>query len=110
MRVLLDENVDVLLKSELPGHDVVSVSELGWHGIDDTELLRRARGSYDVLITHDRGLLFQHSHREHDLRIVVLRMPKQNPASLIACLPALKIFLGSAPPGAMQEIHAEPRA
>lgn len=59
MRVLLDENVPVGLAPELTGHEVETVSGLGWSGAKNSELLRRASGQFDVLVTMDQNLPFQ---------------------------------------------------
>ncbi|MBA2557562.1 MAG: DUF5615 family PIN-like protein [Chloroflexi bacterium] len=51
MRVLLDENVPIELADELPGHEVVHVNDLGWKGISNGELLRRAdEAHFDALV------------------------------------------------------------
>ena len=59
MRVLLDENLPVDLAAELVGHQVTTVSGLGWQGIKNGELLQRAQGTFEVLVTMDRNLEFQ---------------------------------------------------
>jgi hypothetical protein len=59
VRVLLDENLPVDLALELPEHDVQTVVGLGWEGIENGELLRRAAGHFDALVTMDRNLEFQ---------------------------------------------------
>lgn len=56
MKVLLDENLDWRLCRELPGHQVDSVSKIGWAGVKNGELLRRANAAYDMLITMDKGI------------------------------------------------------
>jgi hypothetical protein len=45
VRVLLDENVPVGLAPDLVGHEVQTVSGLGWAGVTNSELLRRASGA-----------------------------------------------------------------
>jgi hypothetical protein len=42
MRVLLDECVPRALRNDIPGHDVKTVAEMGWAGVKNGELLRRA--------------------------------------------------------------------
>jgi hypothetical protein len=59
VKILLDENLDWRLRRDLPGHLVESVSLIGWAGLKNSELLRRAEGEYDLLITMDTGLSFQ---------------------------------------------------
>ena len=57
LRVLLDENVDRLLKSHFhPEFEVVTVPEQGWAGLGDGEILRRADEQFDVLVTMDQNL------------------------------------------------------
>jgi predicted nuclease of predicted toxin-antitoxin system len=42
MRILLDENLDWRLCRDLPGHVVESVPLIGWAGIQNGELLKKA--------------------------------------------------------------------
>ncbi len=47
MRILLDENLDWRLRRDLPEHRVESVPLLGWAGIQNGELLKKAiRGKF----------------------------------------------------------------
>ena len=49
MRVLFDECVPRALRNDLPGHEVKTVAELGWAGVKNGELLRRAAAEFDLL-------------------------------------------------------------
>lgn len=53
MCVLLDESLPHDPAEELPGHDVRTVSGYGWAGLQNGELLRRARREFDVFVTMD---------------------------------------------------------
>lgn len=59
MRILLDECLPRKLKKDLIGHDVLTVPEMGWRGVKNGELLRRAKNSFDVFVTIDQGLQYQ---------------------------------------------------
>ena len=60
MRILLDENLDWRLRRNLPGHEVESVPLLGWAGIENGELLRKAvEAGFDALVTMDGNMLHQ---------------------------------------------------
>jgi hypothetical protein len=72
MRVLLDENLPVQLGRELRGHDVRSVSDLKWAGIDNGALLRRMEGEFDVLITADKNIYAQRNLSGKTLSILVV--------------------------------------
>jgi predicted nuclease of predicted toxin-antitoxin system len=45
MRILLDENLDWRLRRELAAHEVESVVQLGWAGIENGALLKKAVAS-----------------------------------------------------------------
>ena len=48
MKVLLDECTPHVLKRLLTGVEISTVQELGWSGITNGALLRRAAGEFDV--------------------------------------------------------------
>jgi hypothetical protein len=54
--VLLDECVPRKLRRELTGHDVRTVTEMGWSGIKNGPLLRRAAQDFDIFLTVDQGV------------------------------------------------------
>jgi Domain of unknown function (DUF5615) len=57
MRILLDENVPRKLKYRLmPDHEVFTVQEKGWSGVQNGHLLTRAELEFDVFLTLDRNL------------------------------------------------------
>src|SRR5271170_3784470 len=73
MRVLLDENLDWRLKRDLPGHEVQSVPLLGWAGIQNGVLLRKAVEShFDALITMDGNMDHQQDLSAYAIAVVVL--------------------------------------
>jgi hypothetical protein len=72
MRVLLDECVPRALRNDLPGHEVKTVAELGWAGVKNGELLRRAAAAFDLLITVDRNLEYQQSFEGLSLAVIVV--------------------------------------
>ncbi len=56
MRVLLHESVPWALRHYLPNHEVRTVKYVGWDGKTNGELLERARGEFDLLITVDQSV------------------------------------------------------
>lgn len=73
MRVLLDENLNWRLKRDLPGHEVESVPLLGWAGIQNGALLRKAvESGFDVLITMDSNMAHQQDLSAHPIAVLVL--------------------------------------
>jgi len=74
MRVLLDENVDRLLKHLFdPKFQVMTVRERGWQGMKNGMLLRAAAEEFDAFVTMDRNLEFQQNLSKLNLAVVVVR-------------------------------------
>jgi len=73
VKLLLDENLPHQMRLELPGHDVYTAAYMGWCGVENGELLRRAAAAgSDALVTNDRGLEYQQNLNELPLAVVVV--------------------------------------
>ena len=59
MRVLLDESIPIDFADDLTGLDAQTVVGLGWAGLKNGVLLRRATGQFQVLVTMDKNLQYQ---------------------------------------------------
>jgi len=74
MRILLDENLDWRLRRDLPGHQVESVPLLGWAGIQNGELLRKAvEAGFEVLVTMDGNMIHQQNIAQYAIAVIALR-------------------------------------
>ncbi|MGH9871848.1 MAG: hypothetical protein ACRD9S_05195 [Pyrinomonadaceae bacterium] len=51
MKLLLDECVTRHLKRDLAGHEVHTVEDAGFKGLENGDLLKAASGVYEVLIS-----------------------------------------------------------
>ena len=71
----MDENLDWRLDRDLPGHEVKSVSLIGWAGIENGELLERAQEKFDVVITMDSKMVRELNIQKSTLAVIVLRAP-----------------------------------
>jgi hypothetical protein len=56
VKILLDECIDRRLAKEIQGHEIVTVPQAGWVGIQNGDLLRRAQDRFDIFVTVDRNL------------------------------------------------------
>ena len=75
MRILFDESVPFPLRLHLQGHEVETVQQLGWSGLNDGALLVHARKRFDLFITADRNLRYQQNLSGLELAILVLPSP-----------------------------------
>ncbi|MGV3663031.1 MAG: DUF5615 family PIN-like protein [Prosthecobacter sp.] len=105
MKILLDENLDWRLGRDLSGHEVDSVPKIGWAGVKNGELLRRANAAYDVLITMDKGIYHQQNLTGLRVVLVALRAKTNRLADTRVLMPALLELLVQVKPG---EFHTVP--
>jgi predicted nuclease of predicted toxin-antitoxin system len=104
MRVLLDENMPLDFGDLLPQHVTSHLEGLGMKGTKNGALLALARQSYDVLITLDRGILFQHKHSGFDLSILVVRVINSKLETIRARSAEVEATLAELAPGSLVEI------
>jgi hypothetical protein len=104
VRVLLDEQLPVDLAAEIHSHEVDTVVGLGWQGITNGELLRRASGRFDALVTMDRNIEFQQNLAALPFGIIVLSAASNRMAHLRPLVPAILSALREIVPGAVQRI------
>jgi hypothetical protein len=99
VKVLLDENLPHQMRLELPGHDVFTAAYMGWGGVENGELLRRAAAAgFDALVTNDRGLEYQQNLTALPLAVVVVLAPANTVEALRPAYPALLAALAGARP------------
>ena len=73
MRALLDENVPVQVRKALTGHEVFTVSALGWKGTENGDLLAAAeQANFDALLLADKNLRYQQNLSTRRIGIVEL--------------------------------------
>lgn len=106
MRVLLDENLPHDLIAELEGHDVRTVQGLGWAGVKNGELLRRANGQIDVFVTMDRKLEPQQDLTVLSFGVVLLLARSNRVQDLRPLVGGLLEALGRIRPGQCERVGA----
>ena len=90
MKVLLDECVPRRLRRELSEHDVFTVTERGWSGIENGELLELAEADFEVFLTVDQNLTFQQNLTSFDIALVVLVARNNGFAALQPLMPEVR--------------------
>ena len=106
MRILLDENIPVDLAAELRGHSVGTVVGLGWSGVLNGELLRRAREQCDVSVTLDRNIEFQQNISTLPFAVILVRAISNRMIHLRPLIPAILVAVNAAKPGGLQRVSA----
>lgn len=62
MKLLLDECLPRKIKAGLPGHEVKTVPEMGWAGIENGALLPLIDLKFDAFITIDSNMRYQQKY------------------------------------------------
>lgn len=102
MRILLDENLDWRLRRDLPGHQVESVPLLGWGGIQNGALLRRAvETGFELLVTMDGNMVHQQNIAGQGIAVVALRARSNRLADTRPLMPSLLTLLSDLKPGTL---------
>lgn len=99
MRILIDENLPHDLIRDLTGHDVSTVQSLAWSGVNNGELLKRADGRFDAMLTMDRNLEHQQRVRHLSFGIVVVRAKSNRMLHLRPLVPGMLAVLAVVQPG-----------
>jgi hypothetical protein len=107
MRVLLDESLSGLLAPAITGHDVQTVRQMGWLGIGNGALLRRAvESGFEAMVTADRSIEHQQNLAKIGIGLVVLVARKNRIEDHLPLLPELLEALATIQPG--QVVHVGP--
>ena len=98
MRILLDESLPIELASELPGHDIISVHQMGWLGLKNGELLARATGRFEVMLTADQNLPYQQNLTRLPIGVVVVVARSNRIETLCPLIPRVLAALSTIEP------------
>lgn len=105
MRVLLDEQLPRQLAREITGHEVRTVQQQGWAGLQNGELLKRAEeADFEVFLTADQNLQFQQNLAGSSLAVVVLVAPSNVLADLLPLVTRLLDVIPTARPGQAEQV------
>jgi predicted nuclease of predicted toxin-antitoxin system len=100
-RILFDENMPRKLRRDLPQFIVRTVQEEGWAGFENGNLLRRASGTFDVLLTADQRLRYQQNVAQFEIGVVVIETVDTTLGNLKRFLPEIHAAIESVTPGAV---------
>jgi hypothetical protein len=99
VKLLLDECVTRHVRLDFPGHEVHTVEDAGFKGLENGDLIRAAAGIYDVLITVDRNIPDQQNIADLSISILVLAAKRNSYAFLKPLLPVALKTLETIQPG-----------
>lgn len=90
MKLLLDECVPEDLKEFIFGHTVSSTAEMGWKGIKNGELMRRAADAgFEAFLTADKNIQYQQNIGKYQLSVIVFNVYRNTLTELRKKIPSL---------------------
>jgi hypothetical protein len=110
VRVLLDENLPHDLIPLLSGHAVSTVQGLGWAGIKNGDLLRRAGGSTDAFVTMDRKLERQQDVSVLPFGVVIVLARSNRMPDLMSLVPEILSAVETVRPGKVEHVGRSGKA
>ena len=73
MKILFDNGAPKPIARCLTGHEVTYARRIGWHEMENGELIRRAEDAgYDVLLSTDKNIRYQQNLTGRKIVLVVL--------------------------------------
>ncbi|THJ20481.1 MAG: hypothetical protein CAF45_014600 [Nitrospira sp. CG24E] len=89
MKILLDECAPRRLRTIIAVHEVITVPDAGWAGVQNGELLKKAAATFDLFLTVDRNLAFQQDSSSLPIPVIVLKSTSTKFRDLAPLIPRL---------------------
>lgn len=86
----------------------MTVSQAGWAGIKNGELLTLAQEQFDVFVTVDRNLSFQQNLSQFTIAVIVLQAPTNRLQDLRLLAPKLQTVLSMLVKGQVSWVSLSP--
>ena len=95
MRLLLDENLPKRLKSAFAEHEIYTIRDKGWNGIENGQLLRLlVENGFYALLTFDKNLQHQQNFQKYTITVFVLSAKNNTYIELTKLSPKVHACLG----------------
>jgi|CXWL01.1.fsa_nt_gi predicted nuclease of predicted toxin-antitoxin system len=109
MKILLDECMPQRLpQGILSKHEIVHVRDLGWQSIQNGELLSKANGQFDILLTIDKNMPFQQSLKGLIICVAVLDVVEPSKEIFAQFLGAFESQIHELSPGSFNTVSLVP--
>jgi hypothetical protein len=94
--------IKAFLRRALSAHSVSTAYEVGWHELDNGELLKAAEQQFDALVTTDKNLRYQQDLKQQ--RMAILILPSTTWPIIQAYVPEITRAIDELRPGDVREL------
>ena len=106
MRILLDESLPRHLAAEFPAHEIRTAQQMGWSSLTNGELLERASGRFEVMLTADQNREHQQNLGRFNIAVVVLVAINNRIEALRPLVPSVEKLLKKIKAGSLRCVSA----
>ena len=106
MKVLLDECLPKRLKQSFQQYEVYTVPEMGWAGKTNGELLKLAKGKFEIFITVDQNLQYQQNLEGPGIAIILLVVKDNRYETFKPLIPKIQQAIQSLKPSQLVKINS----
>jgi len=104
VKILLDEDAPLPLRTTLVGHDAFSTQYVGWASLKNGDLVQAAESEgYDIFITCDKG--FEYQQNLSGRRIAIILLSAQEWPIIKEHLHTIRAAVDTAVPGSYQRVE-----
>jgi hypothetical protein len=103
MKILFDNGTPKPIAQVLPAHEVVFARQIGWHELENGDLIQKAEeAAFDLLLSTDKNIRYQQDLSERRIALVVLGNSQWPDVRLH--LDAIAAAVNAATPGSYFEV------
>jgi len=104
MKILFDNGTPKPIARRLIGHEVTRARQIGWHELENGELIQRAEeAGYDVLVSTDKNIRYQQNLAGRKISLVILSNSQWPLVQL--CLDNIVVAVNACMPGGYTEVE-----
>ena len=104
MKVLLDECVPRKLRRAIANHEVRTVTESGWSGLKNGDLLALAEVEFEVFLTVDQNLIFQQNLQRFNIGVILMVARNNRFKTLLPLMPEVNVAIEKIKPGELARV------
>lgn len=102
-KILLDENLPHRFRHSFAEYEVITTKFAGWGGLTNGELIVKADGVFDILLTGDQNLRYQQNVMGR--RIAIVELPSNDIRELTPLIPKIREAIESITPNTFLSIE-----
>lgn len=96
MKLLLDENLPKRLKTDFSNHEIYTVRDKGWNGIQNGAPIQlMISNGFDALLTFDKNLQHQQNFQKYSIAVFILSSINNTYLELTKLSPAVHNYLNA---------------